>query len=71
MTLIECTLWGDRDKVQIAIERLRQFEPDEGYYLAFSGGKDSITIYRRGRAFCPDWHPVGRIHEAKNNSPDS
>ena len=44
--LIENTLWGKRDKVQIAIERLRQFEPDEGYYLAFSGGKDSITIYR-------------------------
>jgi phosphoadenosine phosphosulfate reductase len=44
--LIEKTLWGDRDKVQIAIERLRQFEPAEGYYLAFSGGKDSITIYR-------------------------
>ena len=46
MTLIENTLWGERDKVQIAIERLRQFEPPEGYYLAFSGGKDSITIYR-------------------------
>lgn len=46
MTLIENTLWGERDKVQIAIERFRQFEPDEGYYLAFSGGKDSITIYR-------------------------
>jgi phosphoadenosine phosphosulfate reductase len=44
--LIENTLWGVRDKVQIAIDRLRQFEPAEGYYLAFSGGKDSITIYR-------------------------
>ncbi len=29
----------------IAIERLRAFEPKEGYYLAFSGGKDSICIY--------------------------
>jgi phosphoadenosine phosphosulfate reductase len=44
--LVENTLWGERDKVQIAIERLRQFEPEDGYYLAFSGGKDSITIYR-------------------------
>lgn len=44
--LIEHTLWGPRDKVQVAIERLRQFEPEAGYYLAFSGGKDSITIYR-------------------------
>lgn len=46
MALVEKLLWGERDKVQIAIERLRQFEPEEGYYLAFSGGKDSITIYR-------------------------
>ena len=42
--LIENTLFGIQDKVQIAIERLRQFEPPEGYYLAFSGGKDSIVI---------------------------
>ena len=33
------------DKVQMSIERLRHFEPPEGYYLAFSGGKDSIVIY--------------------------
>lgn len=25
--------------------RLREYEPPEGYYLAFSGGKDSIVIY--------------------------
>jgi len=46
MALIENTLWGERNKVDIAIKRLREFEPPEGYYLAFSGGKDSITIYR-------------------------
>ena len=34
-----------RDKVAVAIDRLRAFEPEEGYYLAFSGGKDSQTIY--------------------------
>ena len=34
------------DKVQIAIDRLKAFEPKEGgYYLAFSGGKDSQCIY--------------------------
>jgi phosphoadenosine phosphosulfate reductase len=33
------------DKVKIAIARLQEFEPPEGYYLAFSGGKDSIVIY--------------------------
>lgn len=45
MALIENKFWGVEDKVQIAIERLREFEPPEGYYLAFSGGKDSQTIY--------------------------
>jgi len=33
------------DKVQTAIERLRTFEPPEGYYVAFSGGKDSQCVY--------------------------
>ena len=32
------------DKVQTAIKRLQTFEPPEGYYLAFSGGKDSVVI---------------------------
>jgi phosphoadenosine phosphosulfate reductase len=36
---------GERDKVKIAIDRLKSFEPPEGYYLAFSGGKDSQCIY--------------------------
>ena len=30
--------------MQVAIDRLRAFEPPEGYYLAFSGGKDSVVI---------------------------
>lgn len=33
-----------KDKVQVAIDRLKAFEPPEGYYLAFSGGKDSVVI---------------------------
>ncbi len=45
MSLIEYTLEGKIDRVKIAIERLKSFEPPEGYYLAFSGGKDSIIIY--------------------------
>lgn len=32
-------------KVNNAIKRLVTFEPEDGYYLAFSGGKDSIVIY--------------------------
>jgi len=46
MPLIELTFEGRRNKVDIAIARLQQFEPTEGYYLAFSGGKDSVTILR-------------------------
>ncbi len=46
MALIEDTLEGVRNRVNIAIERLKSFEPPEGYYLAFSGGKDSIVIYK-------------------------
>lgn len=34
-----------KDKVDVAIERFKTFEPKEGYYLAFSGGKDSTVIY--------------------------
>lgn len=33
-----------KDKVQVAIDRFKTFEPPEGYYLAFSGGKDSVVI---------------------------
>ena len=43
--LIENTLFGTVDKVQVAIDRLRAFEPkDRPYWLAFSGGKDSCVI---------------------------
>lgn len=44
--LVEYDLIGNRrDKVQIAIERLKAFCPPEGYFVAFSGGKDSQCIY--------------------------
>lgn len=32
------------EKEQKAIERLKAFEPEDGYYLAYSGGKDSDCI---------------------------
>ena len=45
MALIEQTLFGVTDKVQIAIERLRAFQPkDRPYWTCFSGGKDSCVI---------------------------
>ena len=37
------TLFGP-SRVQLAIDRLREFEPDDGYYVAFSGGKDSQVV---------------------------
>lgn len=33
-----------RDKVEKAIMRLQAYEPPEGYFLCFSGGKDSCVI---------------------------
>jgi phosphoadenosine phosphosulfate reductase len=34
-----------KDKVDMAIHRLQAFCPEEGYYVAFSGGKDSQCVY--------------------------
>ena len=42
-TLGQLNIYG-QDKVDVAIERIRTFEPPEGYYVAFSGGKDSSVI---------------------------
>lgn len=36
--------FNGRDKVDKAILRLQTYEPEEGYYLCFSGGKDSCVI---------------------------
>ncbi len=44
--LREQTLFGTEDKMDDSITMLRDLEPEEGYYLAFSGGKDSICIKR-------------------------
>lgn len=46
MPLIENTLDGRINRVEVAIERLRAFEPEDGLYLAFSGGKDSVVLKR-------------------------
>ena len=43
--LMICTDGQIRTKVENAIKRLQSFEPPEGYYVAFSGGKDSQCIY--------------------------
>lgn len=35
----------ETDKEAVAIDRIRTLEPPAGYYVAFSGGKDSIVVY--------------------------
>ena len=45
MGLTQLNFEGE-NRVEVAINRLKQFEPPEGYYLAFSGGKDSVSIYQ-------------------------
>lgn len=42
--LKEIGLYGEVDKVDRAMARLRLHEPPEGYYVAFSGGKDSCVV---------------------------
>lgn len=44
--LVEETLFGTVYLVADAIERIKTFEPKngEGYWLAFSGGKDSVVV---------------------------
>ncbi len=44
MALLETNLLETVDRVATAVERIQTFEPPEGYYLAFSGGKDSQVI---------------------------
>ena len=33
------------EKILEAVQILKEYEPLEGYYVAFSGGKDSLCIY--------------------------
>ncbi len=52
-----------KDRVEVALDRIRHWEPPEGYYLAFSGGKDSVVIYdlavRAGVKFDPYYSRTG------------
>lgn len=34
-----------KTKLETTLERIKMFEPEDGYYVAFSGGKDSQCIY--------------------------
>jgi len=41
---MQVDLWG-QTALDYSIKQMQTFEPPEGYYLAFSGGKDSIALY--------------------------
>jgi len=34
-----------KERIEESVEILRMYEPPEGYYLAFSGGKDSVVLH--------------------------
>lgn len=67
-----------KSPVDLAIERLRAFEPPEGYYLAFSGGKDSQCVYHlaleAGVSFTAHFQravePPELVRFLKDNYPD-
>lgn len=48
-----------QEKVKKSIERLKAFEPPEGYYLAFSGGKDSVVCQTPQDNGKPDYRMDG------------
>ena len=67
------------DKVEAAIKRLKAFCPPEGYYVAFSGGKDSQCVYHlckmAGVKFDAHYNvtsvdPPELIRFIRNNYPD-
>lgn len=39
----QLTITG-KTKLETTLDRFRRYEPEDGYYLAFSGGKDSVVI---------------------------
>ena len=67
------------NKVEHSIELIRQYEPPAGYFLAFSGGKDSIVLYdltmKAGVKFDAHYNRTGidppeLIKFIKSNYPD-
>ena len=44
--MTQSLLDSDKSLITQSIDRIIEHEPEEGYYLAFSGGKDSIVCYR-------------------------
>jgi len=68
-----------KEKDAIAIERIKTFEPTDGYYVAFSGGKDSIVVLdlvkRAGVKYDAHYHITGidppeLVHFIKRQHPE-
>jgi len=68
-----------KERDAIAIERIKTFEPPEGYYVAFSGGKDSIVVLdlvkRAGVKYDAHYHVTGidppeLVHFIKRQHPE-
>lgn len=67
------------EKVKMSIQRLKAFEPEEGYSLQFSGGKDSCVIKALADMAGVKYHPKYRltsvdppelVHFIKKEHPD-
>ena len=58
MGLEQLTLEDSLNRVEVAMDLLRAYEPPEGYYGAFSGGKDSVGIHKIAAMarVKVDWH---------------
>jgi len=61
VTLVYKDILGQVNKVQISIDRIRHYEPDNGYWLAFSGGKDSTVILELAKMAGVKYHAYYNI----------
>ena len=53
-------------KLDTTIAFLREYEPKEGYYLAFSGGKDSVALLQCARLAGVTFDAQGRVVMARH-----
>lgn len=42
--LLDKNLFGEKNKIKDAVKLIIENEPPDGYYVCFSGGKDSVTV---------------------------
>lgn len=59
----QLNLLTGKTKEETAIEFIRKHEPPEGYFLGFSGGKDSVVVYELAKrskvVFFPYYEATG------------